>query len=81
LTDDGESKTIGCNKSNVAITGSSNTITLTGHCASLTISGGDNQVVVDDVDSIISTGSGNKVTYHSGTPEVTNVGGSVIERG
>ncbi|OBB90626.1 DUF3060 domain-containing protein [Mycobacterium sp. 852002-30065_SCH5024008] len=78
----GENRTITCNDNIVIVRGVSNTVVITGHCASLTVSGMQNQVTVDAVDSIDATGLNNKVTYHSGTPKVSNAGSSnVVEQG
>jgi hypothetical protein len=75
-------RTIACNDSIVSVSGVSNTVVITGHCASLTVSGVQNSVTVDAVDSIDASGFNNKVTYHSGTPKISNAGGSnVVQRG
>jgi hypothetical protein len=77
-----DKKTVICNDGDLVISGSSNTITVTGQCASVTVAGTDNVVVLDTAESITASGFDNKVTYHSGTPQITNpVGGNVIERG
>lgn len=55
---------------------------VTGHAASLTISSYDNKVTVDSVDRINVSGYDNVVTYHSGTPKITDSGRSnTIHRG
>ena len=55
---------------------------INGHCTSLTVSGIQNTVTVDAVDSIDASGFNNKVTYHTGTPKVSNLGGSnVVQQG
>jgi hypothetical protein len=77
-----ENRTITCNDSIVNVSGVSNTVVITGHCASLTVSGVQNSITVDAVDTIDASGFNNKVTYHSGTPEITNAGGSnVVQQG
>jgi hypothetical protein len=77
-----DNKTVICNDNDVTISGSSNTITVTGRCASVTVAGTDNVVVLDSAESITASGFDNKVTYHSGTPHITNpVDGNVIEQG
>jgi hypothetical protein len=77
-----DTKTVICNDSDLIISGSSNTITVTGQCASVTVAGTGNIVVLDSAESITASGFDNKVTYHSGTPHITNpVGGNVIEQG
>ncbi|UXA07580.1 DUF3060 domain-containing protein [Mycobacterium sp. SMC-2] len=78
----GENRTLVCNDNVVDVSGVSNTVVISGHCASLTVSGVQNEITVDAVDSIEASGFNNKVTYHSGTPKVSNSGGSnVVERG
>jgi Protein of unknown function (DUF3060) len=78
----GENRTIACNDNVVTISGLSNTVVITGHCTSLTVSGIQNTVTVDAADSIDASGFNNKVTYHTGTPKVSNLGGSnVVQQG
>jgi hypothetical protein len=75
-------RTIACNDSVVSVSGVSNTVVITGHCASLTVSGVQNSITVDTVDTIDASGFNNKVTYHSGTPKVSNAGDSnVVQQG
>jgi Protein of unknown function (DUF3060) len=77
-----ENRTIACNDSIVSVSGVSNTVAITGHCASLTVSGVQNSITVDTVDSINASGFNNKMIYHSGTPKITNAGGSnVVQQG
>jgi hypothetical protein len=47
---------------------------ITGHCTSLTVNGMKNTVTVDASDSIDASGMNNRVTYHSGSPKVSNSG-------
>ena len=78
----GETREIACNDNVVSVSGVSNTVVITGHCASITVSGVQNEITVDAVDSIEASGFNNKVTYHSGTPKVSNSGGSnVVQQG
>ncbi|HYQ35153.1 MAG TPA: DUF3060 domain-containing protein [Mycobacterium sp.] len=78
----GENRTIACNDNVVTISGLSNTVVITGHCNSLTVSGIQNTITVDAVDSIDASGFNNKVTYHTGKPKVSNLGGSnVVQQG
>ncbi|GAA4538727.1 DUF3060 domain-containing protein [Mycobacterium paraffinicum] len=78
----GENRTIACNDNVVIVLGVSNTVVITGHCTRLAVSGMQNQVTVDAVDSIEASGLNNKVTYHSGTPKVSNAGNSnVVQQG
>ena len=63
-----------CNDSHVTVVGNSNTITATGHCASLIVSGSSNQVSIESADTISTSGVGNAITYQPGTPRVTTAG-------
>ena len=46
------------------------------------MSGVQNSITVDAVDSIDASGFNNKVTYHSGTPKISNSGDSnVVQQG
>jgi hypothetical protein len=77
-----ENRRIACNDNIVSVSGVSNTVVITGHCASLTVSGVRNAITVDAVDSIDASGFDNKITYHSGNPKVSNSGGSnVVQQG
>ncbi len=77
-----ESRTIACNDSFVSVSGVSNTVVITGHCARVSVSGVQNSITVDAVDDIDAAGFNNKVTYHSGTPKISNPGDSnVVEQG
>ena len=77
-----ENRTIACNDSIVSVSGVSNTVVITGHCSSLTVSGVQNAITVDVVDAIDASGFNNKVTYHSGTPKISNAGDSnVVQQG
>jgi hypothetical protein len=77
----GENKTIACNDSQVDVSGFTNTIIITGHCVSLTVSGGQNHVTVDTTDTISASGFNNQVTFHSGSPQVDNSGTNVVQQG
>jgi hypothetical protein len=75
-------RTIACNDGNISVMGFSNTTVLTGHCASLTVSGSQNVVTVDNADTISASGLSNKVTYHSGSPQIDKSGSSnTVEQG
>ena len=75
-------RTLECNDRPVNISGVSNSVTITGHCATVNVSGIDNTVVVDSADKIVTSGMENRVTYHSGTPEIPTPGGSnTVSRG
>jgi hypothetical protein len=57
-------------------------VVITGHCTSLTVSGVQNTITVDAVDAVDASGFNNKVTYHAGTPKISNFGGSnVVQQG
>jgi hypothetical protein len=78
----GANKTIACNDSIVSVSGMNNTVVVTGHCVSLTVSGMDNVITVDSADTIGASGFDNRVTFKSGSPEVNNSGGgNVVEQG
>ena len=78
----GKNENLACNDSVVSVSGTSNTVAITGHCASLTVSGFENVVTVDDVGTIQASGFDNKVTYHSGSPTVNTSGsGNVVQQG
>ena len=78
----GKNETIECNDSFVSVSGMSNTVVLTGHCADVTVSGVQNVVTVDTADTINASGVENKVTYHSGSPIVQNASNAnVVEQG
>ena len=60
----------------------SNTVVLTGHCATVTVSGVQNVVTVDSADTINASGFDNRVTYGSGSPVINNAGDSnLVEQG
>jgi Protein of unknown function (DUF3060) len=71
-----ENRTVACNDNIVSVSGVSNTVVITGHCKSLTVSGVQNAITVDAVDSIDASGFDNTITYHTGTPKISNAGGS-----
>jgi len=72
----GSQRTITCNDSPVSVSGVSNTVKLRGHCTRLDVSGVQNVITVDDVDDIDVSGFNNRVTYHSGSPQIDNSGSS-----
>ena len=60
----------------------SNTVVITGHCVSLTVSGLNNAITVDAVDAIDASGLNNQVTYHSGSPKISKSGdGNLVQQG
>ena len=64
-----------CSDGKLTLSGYSNTITVTGHCGSLTVSAYDNQVQIDTVEV---SGYSNTVTCHSGSPKVTQSGYDIV---
>ena len=70
----GRNQTIACNNDEVAVSGIQNTVTFTGHCAKVTVSGQKNQVTLDSADTIEASGIDNVVTYHTGTPVIDRSG-------
>jgi hypothetical protein len=71
-----------CNNCNLKLSAYGIAFNVTGHAASLMISSYDNKVTVDSVDSINVSGYNNAVTYHSGTPKITDSGHSnTIQQG
>jgi hypothetical protein len=76
-----EARTIACNGGSVSVSGITNNVVITGHCTSLSVSGIQNQITVDAADSIQASGSGNQVTYHTGSPKIGNSGfDNVVQR-
>ena len=63
-----------CNDSIVTVSGVSNTVVIRGHCKSLAVSGVQNSITVDAVDSIEVSGFNNRVTYHTGSPSIDKSG-------
>jgi hypothetical protein len=65
------------------VTGSNNTLTVRGSCASISIGGADNTVLAERIDGLLSVaGLNNIVSYQSGDPTVNDEGaGNRISRG
>lgn len=75
-------RTVACNDRPISISGVSNSVTITGHCSTVEVSGIENTVTVDSADKIVTSGTDNHVTYHSGNPEVPDPGRSnTVSRG
>ncbi|BBY03981.1 DUF3060 domain-containing protein [Mycobacterium seoulense] len=70
----GTTKTIGCHGGYLSVSGQTNTVKVTGHCTSLSVSGHGNRVAVDSTDAVSTSGTGNAITYHWGSPKVVNAG-------
>lgn len=77
----GENKTLECNNNIVSISGVSNTVTITGHCTRISVSGMQNKVMLDAADTISASGFDNVVTYHSGSPDISNSGNNQVQQG
>jgi len=55
---------------------------ITGHCASLTVSGVQNNVTVEATNTIDVSGFNNQITYHTGSPTIEKSGdGNVVQKG
>jgi hypothetical protein len=77
-----QNHTIVCDNNAVIVSGISNNVKISGHCTKLSVSGVQNSVTVDAVDTIEASGFNNKVTYHTGSPRISNAGQSnVVQRG
>lgn len=77
-----EVRTVACAGGSVSVSGITNSVTITGHCTSVSVSGIQNQVTVDTADRIQASGSGNRITYHNGSPEIGNSGlNNVVDKG
>jgi Protein of unknown function (DUF3060) len=70
----GTTKTIPCNDGYLSVSGADNTVTVTGHCTSISVSGSGNHVAVDSTDAVSTSGTGNAVVYHWGSPRIVNAG-------
>jgi DUF3060 family protein len=82
LLDTGVKTTMKCNDGHLTIDGDSNTMTITGHCASLTVAGQQNHITVDASDTIDVNGINNVIIYHSGAPLTANTGtGNSVQQG
>ena len=74
-------RTIACNDGSVTISGIRNTVNITGHCVDVSVSGMNNVVTVDIADVIGVSGFDNRVTYHSGSPQIDASDSNVVEQG
>ena len=68
----------GCSDGKLTLSGYSNTLSVGGHCGGLTVSAYNNQVQVDSADTVDVLGYSNTVTYHSGSPKVTQSGYDIV---
>ena len=76
----GTDKIVNCNGGHLTVDDINATVTVHGHCATVTVSGIDNAVHIDTADTIELGGIGNRVTYQSGTPQI-NGSNSNVSRG
>jgi hypothetical protein len=75
-------RTLECRDNIVIVSGVENELEITGHCTALTVSGVENVVTVESVDTIGVSGFDNRVTFHTGEPDVSKSGQSnVVEQG
>ncbi|ODR04913.1 hypothetical protein BHQ21_15845 [Mycobacterium sherrisii] len=72
----GMKRTVPCNGGYLSVSGVSNTVIVTGHCTSVSVAGKENRVTIDSADAISISGVGNVMTYHWGSPLITNTGTS-----
>ena len=74
-------KTVACNDGSVNISGIRNTVNITGHCLKVTVSGMNNVITVDIADAIGASGFDNRITYHSGSPQIDSTDSNIVEQG
>ncbi|MGE2832596.1 DUF3060 domain-containing protein [Mycobacterium sp. SMC-4] len=75
-------RTVQCDGGTVSVSGVGNVIDVLGPCTAVVVSGVENVLTVDTAQSINASGFDNRVTYRSGTPEVSTSGsGNVVEPG
>ncbi len=78
----GENRAIDCRDNTVIVSGIENQLEITGHCVAVTVSGVDNVITVESADTIGVSGFENRVTFHTGQPDVSKSGQSnVVEQG
>lgn len=82
VTGIGTTRTIGCARGPVSISGAGNTVVLTGECSRVEVSGVANTVTVETAEAISVSGTDNRVRFRSGQPAVESSGtGNTVERG
>ena len=72
----GGNREVACDNGSINVSGVSNVVNITGHCAELSVSGVGNTITIDSADAIGVSGFDNRITYHTGAPQVENSGGS-----
>lgn len=78
----GARKTLACNDNAVSVSGKGNKVDITGHCTGLIVSGFENIVTVESADEIIASGFDNRVTFLSGSPQISESGfDNTVEQG
>lgn len=82
IAESSQTKTIDCAGRDVALNGSSNKLTFTGTCGTVSINGSKNTLTLATASQISVNGSFNTVTYTTGNPKISNNGTSnAISRG
>jgi len=82
IADSSQVKIIDCAGRDVALNGSSNKLTFTGTCGTVSVKGSKNELTLPSASQIAVNGSNNKVTYASGNPKISSNGTSnTITRG
>jgi DUF3060 family protein len=82
INESGLTKTLDCAGQGVVISGSANTLTFTGTCASVSVNGSRNEISIADVGAIAVNGSFNTITWSDGDPTTSNNGqGNSIGKG
>lgn len=77
-----EHRTVECRENTVIVSGIENELEITGHCVAVTVSGVENVITVESAETIGVSGFDNRVTYRTGTPDVSKSGQSnVVEQG
>ena len=75
-------RTVRCEGGDLEVDGNENVVTATGHCGSVTVGGNKNTVSIDTADSIHVSAIRGHVTYHTGSPKITDFGiDNTISRG
>lgn len=81
IADSAQTRTIDCAGRDVALNGSSNKLTFTGSCGTVSVNGSRNELNLATAGQIAVNGSFNRVTYSDGNPKTSNNGtGNTIAR-
>ncbi len=82
INDSGLTRTYDCAGRTVSINSSASQLTFTGSCGVVSVNGSRNQIKLEQASAISVNGTGNTVTYSSGSPKVSNNGtGNKISQG